>query len=134
MRYSTMEGNNRTCNKPPIKISILEKSSADISYCWKACQLFSYVIVIISGIATSMAMGNILKMFSGECILYSELDAELVPNKSEIVLKPSPVYQKWGSREHCDFCEFAPVASVICAGIWGTFFVMCGHGRHSGLR
>ncbi|CAG7832925.1 unnamed protein product [Allacma fusca] len=123
-----MDPSKRTL-KPPIKISILEKPSEDVSYCWKACQLFSYVIVVISGIATSMAIGNIQRMFHDECVLYSNLTVTKVVNGSEIHLLPAD--QHWGSRDKCNYCQFLPVASVICAGIWGTLFVMCGRGGNS---
>jgi len=113
--------------KPPIKISILEKHESEVSYCWKALMIFSYVIILISGIASSLAIGSVVKMFGNECVLYSSPTLLSVVNKS-ISIDTSSTEFYWGAMSYCNFCQFCPVASVIFAGIWGVLFVMCGRG------
>ncbi len=112
--------------KPPIKISILEKHESEVSYCWKALMIFSYVIILISGIATSLAIGSIIKMFGNECILYST-PTNVVQLNRTIQIQNSE-YSYWGAMSYCNFCQFCPVASVIFAAIWGVLFIMCGKG------
>jgi hypothetical protein len=118
--------------KPPVKISILEKDESEVSHCWKYCQIFSYVMVIISGIATSLAMGSVQRMFKHECLLYADL-AVTTPNNWTIEITHHTA-SRWGSATHCGFTQYCPVASVIFAGIWGTIFVMCGRGGASSRK
>lgn len=115
--------------KPPIKISILEKHESEVSYCWKALMIFSYVIILISGIASSLAIGSIIKMFGNECILYSAPTSVSVINKTISITDATYTY--WGEMSYCNFCQFCPVASVIFAGIWGVLFIMCGRGGNA---
>ncbi|ODN05692.1 Transmembrane protein [Orchesella cincta] len=121
---------DRRTLKPPVKIALLEKKESEVSHCWKTCQLFSYVLVVISGIATSLAMGNVQRLFKGHCILYADLKVTLVENWT-IIDKPQHTASRWGSHNSCNFCQFCPVASVVFAGILGTLFVMCGRGGRS---
>lgn len=120
-----MDSSKRTL-RPPIKISILEKQESEVSYCWKAWMIFSYIIILISGIATSLAIGSIIKMFGNECILYSFPTEVSVTGNNTIIILSKDNY--WGNMSYCNFCQFCPVASVIFAGIWGVLFVMCGRG------
>lgn len=119
--------------KPPVKIALLEKKESEVSHCWKTCQLFSYVLVVISGIATSLAMGNVQRLFKGHCILYADLKVTLVENWT-IIDKPQHTASRWGSYSSCNFCQFCPVASVIFAGMLGTLFIMCGRGGRSSRK
>jgi len=124
-----MDQQKRTL-KPPIKISILEKQESEVSYCWKACQLFSYILVVISGIATSLAIGSLLRAFQNECILYSQYQVDSVDIDNKTISVKS-LGSLGTAMSYCNFCQFCPVASVIFAGIWGTLFVMCGKGGNA---
>jgi len=115
--------------KPPIKISILEKQESEISYCWKAWMIFSYLIVVISGIATCLSVGSTSKVFGNSCILYATPENVVAVNKTISI--PSTTDDHWGSMSYCNFCQFMPVASVMFGGIWLVLFVMCGRGGNA---
>lgn len=115
--------------RPPKPISILEKDESEVSHCWKYCQVFSYITVIISGIATCLAMANVQSMFHHECLLYADLSLS-VENNWTIVITPHHA-SRWGVAAHCEFTTYSPVACVIFAGLWATVFVMCGRGGAS---
>lgn len=120
--------------RPPVKISILEKDESEVSHCWKYCQIFSYIMVIISGIATSLAMANVQGIFHHECLLYADLAISTSPENNWTIIITPHAASRWGSSSHCDFTQYCPVASVIFAGIWATIFVMCGRGGASSRK
>jgi len=118
--------------KPPVKISILERDESEVSHCWKYCQLFSYILVVISGVATSFSMGTLQRIFHHECILYADLAVAWGKNWTILIVPHSA--SRWGTASHCAFCQFCPVSAVIFAGIWGTIFVICGRGGASSRK
>lgn len=89
--------------KPPVKISILEKDESEVSHCWKLGQLFSYILVVISGIATSLAIGKIQRIFLHECVLYADLAVTLVNNWT-IVITPHTAVRIIYKKKLLRFC------------------------------
>jgi len=122
---------SNSAHKPPVRIAILEKSESEVSHCWKICQLFSYVLVVISGIATCLAASNVQGMFNSHCPLYANLTIKVELEDYYYSLTVLPYLSYWGPRHNCNWVQFCPVASVMFATIWGTLFIICGRGGNA---
>lgn len=135
MSYSYNPHNNPARKKVFIReeIELCERADSEISPCWKIITVLSYFCIVISGMATSIAIGSLLAAFNNNCVLYARLTVrgldEIVLGGGNLTLyDDNIVIEQYGSLYDCTFSEFCSVASAIFGGVWGIMFLQCGKG------
>ncbi|XP_035712814.1 uncharacterized protein LOC110856340 isoform X2 [Folsomia candida] len=128
---------------PPLKELITEefelgdRSDLEISHWWKTLTLISYFVTGVSGLATSIALGDVLAAFQNRCILYAKIGLINMDDFDGYKLTEQNIAgDKWGDTYDCEFCEFASLFSVIFSGMLFAMFLQCGRGgiTSKGLR
>lgn len=82
-----------------------------------------------SGLATSIAVGDLVAAFGNKCLLYAKLSLiNLDEFDGQHLLESHISQDTWGQLYDCEFCEFASVFSVVFAGMLFAMFLQCGRG------
>jgi hypothetical protein len=111
-------------------LQLYERESQLISPAWKIFHIFFYVVIGLSGLATSYAFSQVVESFGGNCFLHGNVTfvSDRTDNSSATYLTIDLVKSEWGRQSDCSFCQYVPVCSVIFSIVWITFFLMCGRG------
>lgn len=111
------------------EFELRDRPASEISHWWKSLTLCSYFTICVSGIASSISIGDLLAAFENKCMYYAKLTLKNL-NKLEgrRNLTEDNIIVEWGDRYDCHYCEYFSASSVVFGGILFVLFLQNGRG------